>query len=620
MLTPEPDAGSFAPTYQKMDSLYSSADRGTTFAEEAVARLSERLSDILPKKLATRFSEAYKQQQQHVKALQQKVKAPFAAVSTSSNAQPLKVYIRVRPLQPSDAVGNPSLATTVQPASSTELSVQPPANGFRKGAAAFTYTFSTVFQPDATQAAYFDATTAPLVRQLLDFRHRSSVLMAYGSSGTGKTYSMEGPPEQPGILPRALHAVFEGLRQQRSAAAATTVSVSYCEFYNDVVYDLLEPENSGRLAGLKIRRPLRVREDGGGQVVVPGLTEVVVRSAEEALELQRAASRQRQQATTRINSLSSRSHAVFTIRLAQPASAELSLPVERGGGAAATAGGLERTSQLSFVDLAGSERADRTQNAGDRFKESVSINTSLMTLGRCLEALKHNQQACAAASAAAAAAGGGGGAGSTATAAAGPAVKVVPYRESKLTHLFRDVLLGWGNFVLCVNVSPSASDFEETHHVLKYAALATSISLAPQPAALVAAAAPAAVEPGTVLRGHNNNKGAAAAARAAAACPPTQFRQHALVAAAAGGLHGRRAGAAVTSAAAATAAAAEEALAVAESKLQHVRHENLEMRLRMEEMEEELGNLMTQLAAAERQLAEAEAEIREEVSHDACGT
>ncbi|GFH25605.1 kinesin-like protein, partial [Haematococcus lacustris] len=88
-------------------------------------------------------------------------------------------------------------------------------------------------------------------------------------------------------------------------------------------------------------------------------------------------------------------------------------------------------------------------------KESVSINTSLMTLGRCLEALKANQ-------------------------AAGPQ-RIIPYRESKITHLFRDVLHGYGHLVLLVAASPCAADVEETHHVLRYAALATSIKLPPPP-------------------------------------------------------------------------------------------------------------------------------------------
>jgi len=91
----------------------------------------------------------------------------------------------------------------------------------------------------------------------------------------------------------------------------------------------------------------------------------------------------------------------------------------------------------------------------------VAINSSLMTLGRCLEALRHNQQQRQTSRA-----GGAPGA---------PALRVVPYRESKVTHLFRDALHGYGRVVLSVNVSPCAKDYDETAHVLRYAALATQI-------------------------------------------------------------------------------------------------------------------------------------------------
>lgn len=100
-------------------------------------------------------------------------------------------------------------------------------------------------------------------------------------------------------------------------------------------------------------------------------------------------------------------------------------------------------SQLSLVDLAGSERTNRTGNKGTRLREAGNINNSLMTLRNCLEMLRENQ--------------------------ANDCGKIIPYRDSKLTHLFKNFFEGEGSIRMIVCVNPRFDDYEE--NVVRHASL-----------------------------------------------------------------------------------------------------------------------------------------------------
>ncbi|KAK9841900.1 hypothetical protein WJX84_005168 [Apatococcus fuscideae] len=290
---------------------------------------------------------------------------------------------------------------------------------YKNGSWGQTYTFSRVFPEQTSQHEYFRATAAAMVQKMVRTKQHSSVMMAYGISASGKTHTIEGTKSDPGVLPQALRLIFQ---EVANGDRSLSILVQNYEVYNETIFDLLDQHGVGPLGQ---RQPLRVTEDANGQVMVAGLTEMEVRSPEEALAALRTGSKQRQRAATALTYSSSRSHSIFT----DP----------------------QRLSRMSFVDLAGSERAARTGNVGARLKESVAINSSLMTLGRCLETLRWNQQH------------------------ASQEPRLVPYRESKVTHIFRDVLHGWGQILLSVNISPDAADYDETAHVLRYAALATQI-------------------------------------------------------------------------------------------------------------------------------------------------
>ena len=218
------------------------------------------------------------------------------------------------------------------------------------------------------------------------------------------------------------------------------VFVSYVEIYNNYIYDLLDPAVSeGRPPASK-----GLREDRARNAYVNDVTEVEVASTDEAFQQFIKGQRNRRVAQTVLNTESSRSHSVFNIRLVQT-------PLDPSGREVLQDKNKAHVSQLSLVDLAGSERSSRTGNKGDRMAESSHINNSLMTLRRCIEQLRENQKS------------GAGG--------------LVPYRESRMTHLFKNFFDGEGKVRMIVCVNPSAGDYEENVHVMQFAEMTQEVEV-----------------------------------------------------------------------------------------------------------------------------------------------
>ncbi|KAK9840849.1 hypothetical protein WJX84_010041 [Apatococcus fuscideae] len=384
---------------------------------------ADRVSELFPRNLNSLFSStpALFGARSKPEGLQDVARS--LAVAGSSRAAELdldrmQVVVRVRP-QLAKGIPKWSTQVCVHAVSSCSVAIAAPEESqmYRNGSRGQTYTFSRVFPELTTQQEYFQATAAAMVHKMVRTKQHSSVMMAYGISASGKTHTIEGSKADPGVLPQALRLIFKEVADSYESLG---ILVQNYEVYNEIIFDLLDQHGVGPLGQ---RQPLRVSEDASGQVMVAGLIE-------------------RQRAATALSYSSSRSHSIFTITICRK---ELCKdPMEPKD--------LQRLGKISFVDLAGSERATRTGNMGARLKESVAINSSLMTLGRCLEALRWNQQH------------------------ASQEPRLVPYRESKVTHIFRDVLHGWGQILLSVNISPDAADYDETAHVLRYAALATQIS------------------------------------------------------------------------------------------------------------------------------------------------
>ncbi|XP_014861437.1 PREDICTED: kinesin-like protein KIF20B isoform X2 [Poecilia mexicana] len=210
-----------------------------------------------------------------------------------------------------------------------------------------------------------------------------------------------------------------------------SVWVSFCEIYNENIHDLLEVAPSGAP-----RRPaLRLAQDGNSNAYVKDLRWVQVSSAEEAFRVVKLGRRNQSFSSTRLNQLSSRSHSIFSIRI---------LSVEDGDPPR-----VHTISELCLCDLAGSERCAKTQNKGERLKEAGNINASLLILGKCIKALRYNQQA--------------------------KLLQHIPFRESKLTHYLQGFFCGRGKACMIVNINQCASMYDETLNVLKFSAVAQKV-------------------------------------------------------------------------------------------------------------------------------------------------
>uniref|UniRef100_A0A8C7Y0M7 Kinesin-like protein n=1 Tax=Oryzias sinensis TaxID=183150 RepID=A0A8C7Y0M7_9TELE len=282
------------------------------------------------------------------------------------------------------------------------------------------FVFDRVFDENSTQVEVFENTTKGVLDGVMN--GFNCTVFAYGATGAGKTHTMIGSPDDPGVIYRTMKELFkrmEDVKEEKEFA----VTFSYLEVYNEQIRDLLA--NAG---------PLNVREDSAKGVVVQGLTLHQPKSAEHLLEALDSGNRNRTQHPTDMNATSSRSHAVFQIYLRQQdKTASLNQNV--------------CMAKMSLIDLAGSERASATNAKGARLREGANINRSLLALGNVINAL------------------------------ADPKSKKahIPYRDSKLTRILKDSLGGNCRTVMIANVSPSSKSYDDTHNTLKYANRAKEI-------------------------------------------------------------------------------------------------------------------------------------------------
>ena len=325
----------------------------------------------------------------------------------------------------------------------------------------YRFGFDAVYGPESTQAALYEQCARPAVLNVL--QGYNATVIAYGQTGTGKTYTMEGAGEgadRAGIIPRAIEEVFASIQRDTGERCRFLVRASYLQIYNETISDLLKPG-----AGLG------VREDRRRGVRVEGLSEWVVRSPAEVAVLLRKGAAARATGATKLNEASSRSHAIFTLTVEKATSApgEAGLggdaPVEGDLGAepAATSGAPRprqtvRVGKLNLVDLAGSERVHVTGATGQRLEESKKINQSLSTLGNVISALASEAGR---------------------RAGAGPGGAHVPYRESKLTRILEDSLGGNCVTTFLAMISPAVEAFNESLSTLKFAHRARNVRNAP---------------------------------------------------------------------------------------------------------------------------------------------
>ena len=357
-----------------------------------------------------------------------------------------------------------------------------------------TFTFSGIFDSEDEQRTVYQQSVKKLIEN-----DRDAVVLTYGTSASGKTYTMLGTSDNPGIIPRSLYSIFgrydkniqstpvvkteagklsfladadiekekraseeflraasqiettydvrrmlERMEEEEEVVAEPLGStmvyvwVSYLEIYNERVFDLLAPPpvETSRMGGhFDRRKELKVVQDGES-TMVKSLRSIFVRSCQEVMQILNYGMHQITSGSTQINARSSRSHCLFLVDV------------------------ITETPNIGFTftkykfgDLAGTERLKKTENVGDRLKEAQHINTSLLALSRCLDVLHSN----------------------------GTRKKkdMVPFRDSKLTMLIKAALKGLDSFVMIVNMLPAQDFVEENLHVLNFASIAKQLSMKP---------------------------------------------------------------------------------------------------------------------------------------------
>lgn len=437
--------------------------------------------------------------------------------ATQSAAAPIQVVLRVRPLSEKERASGASSCVLRNPNDETSVRIRllvPKKHSVQvRNAGAAMFRFERVFDEASSQSDVFEHTALPMIEGL--FRGQSAVVLAYGVTCSGKTWTIQGNDVHPGILPRSLDVIVNsiacakgngllqesvvsedvakltesradnGLRRnrQRGCKHATgkahdsnyievngkveyTIFASYLEIYNEQCYDLFQSQaSSDRLESAleegpvcaepptdprrnpRAKQVLKLKEDAAGEVYAEGITEIEIQNGADIDRLLEFGHQNRFVASTTANETSSRSHAVFFIKLRQ--TEKIKQP--RGPPKV-----VHTFSKLSIVDLAGSERLSRTQNTGQRQVEANKINTSLMNLGRCLKEMRHNQK----------------------IRESNPTRKLnlVPFRESRLTRLLQHCLQS-GSAVMIANASPAMYDADETIHALRCAAVAREVRI-----------------------------------------------------------------------------------------------------------------------------------------------
>lgn len=270
----------------------------------------------------------------------------------------------------------------------------------------------------------YDEVIRPLVSSVLE--GFNGCVFAYGQTGTGKTFTMEGvrnDTQQMGIIPRTFEQIWTHIN--RAQNMQFLVAVSYLEIYMEELRDLLKPNTTAVLE-------LRERESG---IVVPNLHSVLCKSADEMTQVMNKGNKNRTVGRTNMNEHSSRSHAIFQIKIEM---------CETGAEASTTV----KVGKLNLIDLAGSERQSKTGATAERLKEASKINRALSSLGNVISALAEKSSH-------------------------------VPYRDSKLTRLLQDSLGGNSKTIMIANIGPSEYNYNETLTTLRYAHRAKAIQNKP---------------------------------------------------------------------------------------------------------------------------------------------
>ena len=377
-----------------------------------------------------------------------------SSASVDDGASKVKVLVRIRPFLGNE-VGHDKCVLAVDEEKTGHLLLQDP----RRPDGALQYSFDHCYTSSATQEDIFKQEIEDSLSSL--FKGVNTTIFCTGMTGAGKTHTMQGTREDPGIIPRTVRSVLDqalsrpklkATTQHSTLVSATEtakpkastselepsccVYMSYFEIYNEKVYDLLEPKEAD----------CPVREDVNRKIVIAGLKEALLTSFTDFTSLYELGLRNRKTAATKLNHVSSRSHALLLLKV-KTIETDLSKLKASSASSSTARSSLSSNSQatqksfeakLHLIDLAGNEDNRKTDNRGARMTESVNINSSLLALAKVVQALNDGE-------------------------------KRIPYRESKLTRLLQDSLGGHSVGIMIANVAPGLTHFLNTYNTLNFA-------------------------------------------------------------------------------------------------------------------------------------------------------
>uniref|UniRef100_A0A8C1EQG3 Kinesin-like protein n=1 Tax=Cyprinus carpio carpio TaxID=630221 RepID=A0A8C1EQG3_CYPCA len=342
----------------------------------------------------------------------------------AKNGEAVKVVVRCRPLnRKEESMGYEN--SVQMDVKLGQVALRNPKAG--PGELLKTFTFDAVYDACSKQSDLYDETVRPLIDSVL--RGFNGTIFAYGQTGTGKTYTMQGQwldAERRGIIPNSFEHIFTHI--SRSQNQQYLVRASYLEIYQEEIRDLLTKDHS---------KKLELKESADSGVYIKDLSSFVTKNVKEIEHVMNVGNQTRSVGFTNMNEHSSRSHAIFIITV------ECSQLGPDGQNHI-------RVGKLNLVDLAGSERQTKTGVQGERLKEATKINLSLSALGNVISALVDGRSSH------------------------------VPYRDSKLTRLLQDSLGGNAKTIMVATLGPASYNYEETLTTLRYANRAKNIKNKPR--------------------------------------------------------------------------------------------------------------------------------------------
>ena len=277
------------------------------------------------------------------------------------------------------------------------------------------YEYDFVFGENSTQEEVYENTTANLIKQVVE--GYSATIMAYGATGSGKTYTMVGKGEKIGLMIRAIRDLFNFVNNENKEY---NIKISYIEVYNEVLKDLLSEK----------KIPPEIRTDPNKGVIIQGVECIKVSNEKEAFKLINLGNKRRTEKQTDRNIFSSRSHAILQIYL--------EIQDQKTENNYQNINNDIAFGKLYLVDLAGSEKTSASVN-NKSFVETGNINKSLLALSKCINLIVSQNK------------------------------KFIPFRESKLTRILQEPLSGNGRIVLIATLSPAILNFDETMFTLQFA-------------------------------------------------------------------------------------------------------------------------------------------------------